>query len=71
MFWGRGWRWWFRATGLPGWLRFGWMPWMGWGMYGFRAEDELRMLEEIKSELEAELEDVKKRIEELKKELEK
>jgi len=67
---GRGWRWWYRATGLPGWMRWGW-----WGCDylpyppAFRPEDELEMLEAMKEGLEAELEDIKKRIEELKKEL--
>ncbi len=28
--WGRGWRWWFYATGLPGWMRAG----MGWPAFG-------------------------------------
>uniref|UniRef100_A0A7C2SQA4 DUF5320 domain-containing protein n=1 Tax=Archaeoglobus fulgidus TaxID=2234 RepID=A0A7C2SQA4_ARCFL len=57
----------FKATGLPGWMRWGW-----WG-YGyppaFRPEDELEMLEAMKKDLEAELEDIKKRIEELKEKL--
>jgi len=61
--WGRGWRWWFWATGMPGWMRWAYFaPWT----YPPRPEDELEMLEEIKRELEAELEDIKRRIEELK-----
>ncbi len=65
--WGRGWgwRWCFWATGMPGWIRWA----RPWWTYKLRAEDELKMLEEFKEELEAELEDIKKRIEELKKEL--
>jgi len=26
VFWGRGYRWWFRLTGMPGWMRFGFYP---------------------------------------------
>lgn len=60
---GRGWRWWYRATGLPG-----WMIWRYYGPY-FEPEDELKMLEAMKADLEAELEEIKRRIEELKKKL--
>lgn len=68
--WGRGWgwRWWFWATGMPGWMR--WAYFAPWAYPPApRPEEELEMLEDMKRELEAELEDIKKRIEELKKEL--
>lgn len=70
--WGRGfgWRWWWRVTGLPGWMRWGY-PEFGYPPYTYQPEDELRFLEAMREDLEAELEDIKKRIEELKKEIEK
>ncbi len=69
--WGRGWRWMYWATGLPGWMRWGYGPAYAPYPYppAFRPEDELEMLEAMKEDLEAELEDIKKRIEELKREL--
>lgn len=77
---GRGYRyrWWYRATGLPGWMRWGPMyPFPAYPPYGvppwypeeIPPEEELRMLEEERAMLEEELEEIKKRIEELKKEL--
>ena len=81
---GRGnrYRWWYRATGLPGWMRFGYPPYMmgyppvenppGWPIYPeMTLEDELKMLEEEKQMLEDELEAIKEKIEEIKKELKK
>ena len=70
--WGRGWgwRWWYWATGLPGWMRWAYFtPWSFQAPFPMSREEELRMLEDLKRELEAELEDLKKRIEELKREL--
>lgn len=62
--WGRGWRWWYRATGLPGWVRFGYAggvaPW-------FSAEDELTFLKDQARWLEQQLKTISQRIEELKK----
>ncbi len=69
--WGRGWgwRWMFWLTGLPGWMRWGYFaPWWFYPPH-MRPEEELEMLEDLRKDLEAELEDIKKRIEELKKEL--
>ncbi|HDM25257.1 MAG TPA: hypothetical protein ENG24_01510 [Thermoplasmatales archaeon] len=80
---GRGYRyrWWYRATGLPGWMRFGYPPHVMWYppvdypgswpmMYPeINPEEELHMLEEERQMLEEELEAIKKRIEEIKKEL--
>lgn len=32
---GHRYRWWYRMTGLPGWMRFGFSPgWLGYGNYG-------------------------------------
>ncbi len=67
--WGWGWRWWFWATGMPGWMRWAYFPAFAPSWWAYRPEDELEILEEIKKELEAELEDIKRRIEELKKEI--
>jgi len=65
--WGRGWgwRWWFLPRWVPGW--WGFAPY--YPPYYPKPEDELKMLEELKADLERELEDVTKRIEELKKEM--
>ena len=50
-------------------MRWGYFaPWWFYPPY-MRPEEELEMLEDLKKDLEAELEDIKKRIEELKKEL--
>ncbi|MBO8183685.1 MAG: DUF5320 family protein [Archaeoglobus sp.] len=64
--WGRGWRWCFWATGMPGWMRWGY-PGYGYGFPSFAPseEDELRWLEEEEKLLEEELEWVRKRIDEL------
>lgn len=71
--WGRGfgWRWWYWATGLPGWMRWGYPAAFGYPPFqpSMRPEDELEMLEEMRRDLEAELEDIKKRIEELRREI--
>jgi MFS family permease len=69
--WGRGWgwRWWFWATGLPGWLRWSYVAPYWYPPYpSIKPEDELEMLEQLKADLEKELEDIKKRIDEIKKE---
>ena len=78
---GRGnrYRWWYRATGLPGWMRWEFVrpcyPWFTpwsmppWYPEEIPPEEELRMLEEERQMLEDELEEIKKRIEELKREL--
>lgn len=67
--WGRGWRWCFWATGMPGWLRWQYPPFFTYPPYPPKPEDELELLEELKKALEADLEDIKARIEELKKKL--
>ena len=78
MFRGRGYRWWFRATGLPGWMRFGYMgyppfppawPPFHLGYYEPSPEEELQMLEEEKQFLEQELDEINRRIEEIKREI--
>ena len=75
---GRGnrYRWWYRLTGMPGWMRWGYPgPWFyppvpGWGYpEDIPPEEELEMLEEERRMLEDQLEEIKKRIDELKREL--
>lgn len=82
---GRGWRWRYYATGMPGWMRWGYLPpmhppmlppmdvphpWMQWyGAGEISPEEELRMLEEEEQHLMDAIEDVRKRIDELKKRL--
>ena len=56
---GRGWRYWARATGLPGWMRFGW-----WG--GSPSPiDESAMLKAQAEQLQAQLDTVQQRLTEL------
>jgi hypothetical protein len=73
-------RWWYRATGLPGWMRFGYPPGIWYPPVDYPVDwpisypeltkkDELRMLEEEKQMLEDKLDAINKRIEEIKKEL--
>jgi hypothetical protein len=64
---GRGWRHWFYATGIPGWMRSGWTgvqpPWGG-----YQAPSPEMETEALRSEaeaLEAELETIRKRLDEL------
>lgn len=80
---GRGFRFWARVTGLPGWYRasiglpgFGWRPlWLSQGFpYRTTREEEIRILEEEKRSMEEEikiiqeeLKLIEKRIAELKK----
>ncbi|HEC80895.1 MAG TPA: hypothetical protein ENI42_00505 [Thermoplasmatales archaeon] len=75
---GRGnrYRWWYRTTGLPGWMRQSyppmWQPFMGYPPTWYpepSAEEELRLLEEEKKMLEDELKEIERRIEEVKKEI--
>lgn len=70
--WGRGYRWrhWFYATGLPGWLRFGYGPaWApppaAYGPYAPSPDEELDALKGQAQWLKDELEAISKRIEEL------
>ena len=82
--WGRGWRHMYYATGLPGWMRFGYGQWpappmaAAWGAepwaYGAPApgpmsrEQEMQMLRDHAEALKAELDQISARIEELEKE---
>lgn len=67
--WGRGWRHRFYATGVPGWMRFGYGP--AWG-YGPPAppttEQEAEDLKAHAEWLQDELDAVRRRIEEIEKE---
>ncbi len=75
---GRGWRHWYYATGLPGWMRFGYAP--AWGApppyaaYGppyapaMAKEQEVTMLRDQAQYLKEALDDITKRIEELERE---
>ncbi len=81
---GRGWRNWYYATGLPGWMRFGYGQWpapqvaAAWGAgpwaYGAPApgpmprEQELQMLMDQAEALKAQLDQISARIGELEKE---
>lgn len=56
---GRGWRNWARATGQPGWLRFGW-----WGAPS-PPVDESAVLKAQAEQLQAQLDAVKQRLTEL------
>jgi hypothetical protein len=56
---GRGWRNWARATGQPGWMRFGW-----WGATPSPA-DESELLNAQADQLQAQLDAVQQRLTEL------
>jgi hypothetical protein len=61
---GRGWRHWFAATGLPGWLRPGW--WAEAPHFAApAAKAEREYLESVAESLQGQLDDVKKRLDEL------
>jgi len=67
--WGRGWRHWFYATGLPAWARFGYPPAWGYGPYApptpeQEAENLKAQAEWLKDQLDA----INQRIEKLEKE---
>jgi len=59
---GRGWRHWFYATGLPGWMRFG-----GYGPASLKLDPEMekQALENEAAALQSELDSIKKRLEEI------
>jgi hypothetical protein len=59
---GRGWRHWFYATGLPGWMRFG-----GYARptFGLDHVTEKQALEHEAEALQSELDSIKKRLEEI------
>ncbi len=61
---GRGWRHWFRATGLSGWARFGGYGWMP-GVPAADPEMEKRALRNQAEVLQSELELVKRRLDEI------
>ena len=69
---GRGWRNWYRATGLPGWQRakMGYPAWGGWGYY-FSVQPTVKEEREILTEelktLQEEMKALEDRLEELKK----
>lgn len=69
---GRGWRYWYRATGLPGWVRAGWAPAWGappfWGFPEPSKEQEAEMLRQQAEQLKATLESIQQRLEALSKE---
>ena len=70
---GRGWRHMYYATGLPGWMRFGFgwpTPPMAaaWGAGPMPHEQELQVLKGHAETLKAQLEEIGARIEELEKE---
>lgn len=78
---GRGYRWMYLQTGLPGWARYGYpsmpwshrcmhLPWMPRAYPGFQApvlsrDEELSALREEAATMEEELKEIKKRIQEL------
>ncbi len=73
---GRGYRWMYLQTGLPGWARYGYpwscrcmhFPYLPWTYPGFRApakEDELNALREEAAAMDDELNEIKKRIQDL------
>ncbi len=73
---GRGWRHWYYATGLPGWVRAaygmpafgGWVnPWVYPYMSGPSAQDEAEILKEQAEFLKQQLEDIQGRISEIEK----
>lgn len=82
--WGRGWggggrgrRYWYRATGLPGWLRYGYGPAWSQPAYaapyapyapGLTKEQETQALRNQAEFLKQALDDISKRLEELEKE---
>lgn len=70
---GRGWRHWFRATGLTGWQR-AWMGWPAWGAAGgtpavfpahLSPEQELEILNQQAENLAAALQEIRTRIDQL------
>jgi hypothetical protein len=62
---GRGWRHWARATGLPGWQRFGFSPGSSWWGVAPEPVDEATVLKTQAEQLQAELDAVQKRLGEL------
>jgi hypothetical protein len=75
---GRGWRRWYRATGMPGWMRASYglpawgmgfvPPYAGYAPPSMTAEQELEMLNQQAKALSEQLEEIKQRIGELSKE---
>jgi ribosomal protein L15 len=65
---GRGWRHWYYATGMPGWMRFG-----GYGLPypALDPDSEKQALRNEAEALQAELEEIKKRLAEVESEVEK
>lgn len=68
--WGRGfhWRHWYYATGLPGWVRFGYSPAWGWSVPSLTKEQETDMLKAQAKALQEQFDAINKRITELEQE---
>ncbi len=79
---GRGWRYWYYATGLPGWYRAAYgVPAYGWGWYppyapypysrqfgwAMNPEEEIKMLQEEQEFLKSQLDELQKYMETLEK----
>jgi len=73
---GRGWRHWYYATGLPGWMRAGYAPAWGmpyppaWDMSAPSPEQETAALRQQAEALKAALDQINQRLEEIGKEQE-
>lgn len=65
---GRGWRHWYYATGLPGWMRAGYAP--AWGAPAPSPEQETAALRQQAEALKAALDQINQRLEQLSKEQE-
>jgi hypothetical protein len=67
--WGRGWRHWYYAAGLPGWARFGYTP--AWGtppataFAGPNPQEDVEFLKRQAKFLQGQLEAISRRIAEL------
>ncbi|MBN1893652.1 DUF5320 domain-containing protein [bacterium] len=62
---GRGWRHWFNATGMPGWMRFGASPVGTTPFFKPDAETEKQALKSQAEALQNELDFIRKRLEEI------
>ena len=61
---GRGWRHSYYATGLPGWMRWGYPAWPQYGVAP-SPQGEMEFLQQQANTLQAELEDIERRMKEL------
>jgi len=65
MFWGRGFRWLYYATGMPGWMRAGTLPPCATWIASLDKEQQIEILKKEQEEVKKYLQELEEKIKEL------